>query len=158
MLGLFRHTKTIVLWCERNPSTRIKLNTLLKSSVYESLPKYPTVRVTLQLTVSQSVCLDVEPTCGRLTRYCFLFKSLGLEFVVPSLWGALSDERRGLSFVSHSLVICLCVHLLLIFLFHTFTIYILYNTCNIDKASFCPGLVQQIMPYYSLVAHTTTAV
>jgi hypothetical protein len=45
----------------------------------------------------------------RLTRYCFLFRSLGLEFVVLSLWGALSDERPGLSFVSHSLVIRLCV-------------------------------------------------
>jgi hypothetical protein len=37
----------------------------------------------------------------HLTRYCFLFKSLGLEFVVLSLLGALSDERPGLSFVSH---------------------------------------------------------
>jgi hypothetical protein len=61
---------------------------------------------------SQSVCLGVEPYCGRLTRYCFLFKSVGLEFVVLSLRGALFDERLGLSFVSHSLVICLCVHLL----------------------------------------------
>jgi hypothetical protein len=29
---------------------------------------------------------------------------LGLEFVVVSLWGALSDERPGLSFVIHSLI------------------------------------------------------
>jgi hypothetical protein len=36
--------------------------------------------------------------CGRLTRYWFPFKSLGLEFVVLSLCGALSDERPGLSF------------------------------------------------------------
>jgi hypothetical protein len=50
-------------------------------------------------------------TQASLTRYCFLFKCLGLEFVVFSLWGTLSDERPGLSFVSHSLVICLCVHL-----------------------------------------------
>jgi hypothetical protein len=40
-------------------------------------------------SVSQSVSQHVlvsSPLCGRLTRYCFLFKSLGLEFVVLSLW------------------------------------------------------------------------
>jgi hypothetical protein len=57
-------------------------------------------------SVSQYVLVS-SPLCGRLTRYCFLFKSLGKEFVVLSLWGALSDERPGLPFVSHSLVICL---------------------------------------------------
>jgi hypothetical protein len=62
------------------------------------------VRVTLRLTVSQSVSQSVSqyilvssPLCGRLNKYCFPFKSLGLEFVVLSLWGALSDERPGLS-------------------------------------------------------------
>jgi hypothetical protein len=40
-----------------------------------------------------------SPLCGRLNMYCFLFKSLGLKFVVLSLWGALSDERSGLSLV-----------------------------------------------------------
>jgi hypothetical protein len=30
------------------------------------------VKVTLRLTVSQSVCLGVEPTLGLVTRYCFL--------------------------------------------------------------------------------------
>jgi hypothetical protein len=58
------------------------------------------VRITLRLTVSQSVSQSVlvsSPLCGRLTRYYFLFKSLGLEFVVLALWGALSDERPGLS-------------------------------------------------------------
>jgi hypothetical protein len=69
------------------------------------------VRVTLPLTVSQYVSVS-SPLCGHLTGYCFLFKSLGLELVVLSLWCALSDERSGLSFVSHSLGICLCVHLL----------------------------------------------
>jgi hypothetical protein len=51
---------------------------------------------------SQSVsqyALVPSPLCGRLTRYCFLFKGLGLEFVVLSPWGTLSDERPGLSFV-----------------------------------------------------------
>jgi hypothetical protein len=72
------------------------------------------VRVTLRLTVGQYVLVS-SPLCGRFTRYCFLFKRLGLKFVVLSLWGALSDERPGLSFVSHSLVICLFAHLLLTF-------------------------------------------
>jgi hypothetical protein len=52
-------------------------------------------------SVGQYVLVS-SPLCGRLTRYCFLFKSLGLEFVVLPLWGALSDERPGLSFVIHS--------------------------------------------------------
>jgi hypothetical protein len=103
------------------------------------------VRVTLRLTVSQYGLVS-SPLCGRLTRYCFLFKSLGLEFVVLSLCGSLSDERPGLSFVSHSLVICLCVHLLFTFcLSHIYYIYIctLCNTYNIYKASFSLGSVQQ---------------
>jgi hypothetical protein len=44
------------------------------------------VRVTLRLTLSQYVLVS-SPLRGHLTRYCFLFKSLGLEFVVLSLWG-----------------------------------------------------------------------
>jgi hypothetical protein len=51
------------------------------------------VKVTLQLTVGQSVCLGVEPQLGFMTR-CFFFLTI---------WGALSDERSGLSLVSHSL-------------------------------------------------------
>jgi hypothetical protein len=48
----------------------------------------------LRLTVSQSVSLGVEPHLGFMTRYLLLFDSYGLV-----LWGALSDERTGLSFV-----------------------------------------------------------
>jgi hypothetical protein len=32
------------------------------------------VRVTLRLTVSQSVCLGIEPNLGQLTRVCFLLE------------------------------------------------------------------------------------
>jgi hypothetical protein len=110
------------------------------------------VRVTLWLTVSQSVSQSVSqyvlassPLCEHLTRYCFLFKCLGLEFVVLSLWGAHSDEMPCLSFVSHNLFIFLCVHLLFTFLSFTslpyIYIYTLYNTCNTYKASFSPGSV-----------------
>jgi hypothetical protein len=74
-------------------------------------------------SVSQ-YALASSPFCGRLIRYYFLFKCLGLEFVVLLLWGALFEERPGLSFVSHSLVICLCVHLLFTFLSFTLLTYI----------------------------------
>jgi hypothetical protein len=53
-------------------------------------------KVTLRPTVSQSVSLGVEPHLGLMTRYLLLFDSYGLVFF---LWGALSDERTGLSFV-----------------------------------------------------------
>jgi hypothetical protein len=43
--------------------------------------------------VSQYVLVSTL-LCGHLTRYCFLFKCLGLKCVVLSLWGALSDEGR----------------------------------------------------------------
>jgi hypothetical protein len=52
------------------------------------------VKVTLRLTVSQLVCLDVE-----------LLLVLMTVTVVSSL-GALSDERSGLSFASHESVVC----------------------------------------------------
>jgi positive regulator of sigma E activity len=53
------------------------------------------VEVTLRLTVSQSVSLGIEPHLGLVTRYLFFFLQLRVCF----LWGALSDERTGLSFV-----------------------------------------------------------
>jgi hypothetical protein len=68
------------------------------------------VRVTLRLIVSQYVLVS-SPLCGRLTRYCFLFKSMGLKCVVLSLWGALSDQRsvsQGQShFTADSQSVCL---------------------------------------------------
>jgi hypothetical protein len=88
---------------------------------------YVESRVSLRQSVSRYGLVS-SPLCGCLTRYCFLFKSFGLEFVVLSLWGALSDERLGLFFVSHSLVICLCVHLLFTFLSFT---HLSYTYCNV---------------------------
>jgi hypothetical protein len=94
----------------------------------ENLPK------SVSQSVSQYVLVS-SPLCGRFTRHCFLFKGLDLEFVVLSLWGALSDERPGLSFVSHILVICLCVHLLFIFLSfkHLPYTYTIYSPCEAGK-------------------------
>jgi hypothetical protein len=53
---------------------------------------------------SQSVSMScVEPTLWTLDHILVPVHYLGLKFVVLSLWGALSDERPGLSFVSRSL-------------------------------------------------------
>jgi hypothetical protein len=53
------------------------------------------VKITLRLTVNQSVSLGVDSHLGLMTRCLLLFDSYGLVF----LWGALSDERTGLSVV-----------------------------------------------------------
>jgi hypothetical protein len=50
--------------------------------------------ITLLLTVSQSISLGIESYLGLMTRYLLPFDSYSLAF-----WGALSDERTGLSFV-----------------------------------------------------------
>jgi hypothetical protein len=39
------------------------------------------VKVTLRLTVSQSVCLGVDPHLGPMTRYLLLCGSYGLALV-----------------------------------------------------------------------------
>jgi hypothetical protein len=44
------------------------------------------VKVTLRLTVSQSVSLGVEPRLGLTIRYLLLFDSYGLVFVGSPLW------------------------------------------------------------------------
>jgi hypothetical protein len=70
----------------------------------------------------QSVCQGIEPTLGLVTRYYFLSEGCCLKIAVLSLWGALSDERPGLSFVTVQQFIY-----------------------NIYKVSFSPVSVQQIM-------------
>jgi hypothetical protein len=44
------------------------------------------VKITLRLTVSQSVSLGVESHLGLMTRYLLLFDSYGLVFVERPLW------------------------------------------------------------------------
>jgi hypothetical protein len=93
------------------------------------------VRVTLRLTVSQSVSMSwCRAHFVNVWPDIPLFWRVWVWNLLSCLGGALCDERPGLFFVSNSLIICLYVHLL-------FTLS-----------------VQQIMPYYSLVAHATTAV
>jgi hypothetical protein len=87
------------------------------------------VRVFLWPTVSQYV-LMLSPPWGRLTRYCFLFKSLRLEFVVLSLWGALSDQRAGLSCKSQSSNLSACTFTIYTFVLHIFITNI-YNTSEV---------------------------
>jgi hypothetical protein len=72
----------ILLWNLLWPySVRLASKALFKTSVRVR------VRVTLQLTVSQSVCLGVEPNSGLLTRdIFFFFESYSLVlFGAPSL-------------------------------------------------------------------------
>jgi hypothetical protein len=56
------------------------------------------VQVTLRPTVSQSVCFGVEPRLGLMIRFFFPH----MKVTVLSIWGTLSHERSGLSFISHS--------------------------------------------------------
>jgi hypothetical protein len=62
------------------------------------------VRVTLQLTVSQSVCLGVEPNLGLLTRdiYFFFLKVTVLSYLGRPLW------RQVGSVICQSFVIIIC--------------------------------------------------
>jgi hypothetical protein len=57
-------------------------------------------------TDGQSVRLGVEPNLGLLTREIFFF--LKLQSCLN--WGALSDERSGLSVVSQSTVVSQYLH------------------------------------------------
>jgi hypothetical protein len=112
---------------------------------------------------SQSVCLGVEPTLWTLHQILLPFQEFGSGICCPvSVGRPLWREAWPVLCKSQYSHLSLCTFTINIFVFHTFTIYIytLYNTYNtyIYKASFSLGSVQQIMPYYSLVAHATTAV
>jgi hypothetical protein len=58
------------------------------------------VRVTLRLTVSQSVWLGVEPHLGLMTRYLFLFESYSPVHMGRPLWqevGSVIVDSKSLS-------------------------------------------------------------
>jgi hypothetical protein len=68
-------------------------------------------RVTLRLTVGQSVSMSWCRTNSELvTRHYFSSEGFCWKIAFLSVWGALSDEKSGLSFVSQSVVICLYEH------------------------------------------------
>jgi hypothetical protein len=80
--------------------------------------------------------VDVRPDIASFSRVWFWN-------LLSCLWCALSDERPDLPFVSHSLVICLCVctFTVNIFVFH---IFIVYNTlCNTYNICFIYNVNQQ---------------
>jgi hypothetical protein len=52
----------------------------------QMLVEFVKVKVTLRLTVSQSVNLGVKPHLGLIARYLLLFDSYGLVFVGRPLW------------------------------------------------------------------------
>jgi hypothetical protein len=93
------------------------------SSCYTSIPQVDLrLRVSHFTAVSQSVSqyvLASSPLCGRLTRYCFLYKCLGLEFVL-SLW-APSLMRGRVCPLLQSSHLSVCTFTIYIFVFHTFT-------------------------------------
>jgi hypothetical protein len=55
-------------------------------------------QVTLQLTVSQSVCLSIEHPCGTCDQILFLVGMLLSEICGLVSVGILSDERTGMQF------------------------------------------------------------
>jgi hypothetical protein len=105
----------------------------LNFSIYLIVPAVQ--RPTLQLTVSQSLCRGIEPILGLVTRYYFLSEGSFLKVAVLSFWGALSDERSGLSFVKVKYIF-------------TFFVLYTYQTCTyiIYKASFSPCLYNRLCP------------
>jgi hypothetical protein len=81
---------------QRGPGTGFPFRRLLEFSAlqwrYSNHPQHGPlsiqvkVKVTLRLTVSQSVSLGVEPHLGLMTRYLLLFDSYGLVFCGASFW------------------------------------------------------------------------
>jgi hypothetical protein len=119
----------LLLSCEETPSIL-------------SQPSQSQVKVTLRLTVSQSVCLGVETRLGLMTRCFFLFESYcPVRVGVPSL-------TRGrvcrLSVIFGSISSLSFVQLFTILLLKPNRMY------NIYKASVSPGSLQQTMPYFYL--------
>jgi hypothetical protein len=70
-------------------------------------------------SASQSVCQDIEPTLGLVTRYYFLSEGSFLKVAVLSLWGTLSDERSG-SVNCHSQYVVIYQYLHQAFTLHVF--------------------------------------
>jgi hypothetical protein len=52
---------------------------------FQGINYFPKVKVTLQLTVSQSVSLGVDLHLGLMTRYLLNFDSYGLVFLLRPL-------------------------------------------------------------------------
>jgi hypothetical protein len=93
------------------------------------------VKLTLRLTVNQSVCLGVEPALGLVTRFFFL------RVTVLFLWGALSDESSGLSFRSLLSVQSIVVSIYIICVRHSTVMYKIYRPRSVQSrySRLCPS-------------------
>jgi hypothetical protein len=89
-------------------------------------PKPARVRVAFRPTVSWPVRLGIKPILGLLTRNLFSSEVEFWKLWSCLFWGALSDERSGLSFVSLVLV-CVVLYILFTFFFFAF----LFNTSGV---------------------------
>jgi hypothetical protein len=93
----------------------------LRSRVSHTFNSRVRVRVTLRLTVSQPVSLGVEPLLGLMTRFLVLY----IDYCgLCSSWGALSDERVGLSFVGSLCRLCRLIIFTLVY-------NIVYSICTV---------------------------
>jgi hypothetical protein len=89
---LYRNPQKVFMWCEPNKG---QSDTGRRSAALRR-PSLK-VKVTLRLTVNQSVCLGVKPKSWTFDQNFFYSP---LKVTVLSFWGAISDERSGLSCVS----------------------------------------------------------
>jgi hypothetical protein len=120
------------------------------------------VRVTLRLTVSQSVCLGVEPNYGTFDHRLFICLFSFESYSLVILGGAPSLTRGRVCLVSvlslKSTVVChlykISTYILQCTVLNTFTnnnifkhIYKSSEYIQFIQASFSPGFVQQIMSY-----------
>jgi hypothetical protein len=117
----------------RETSTRLMTSHPRRQKTLHAFQQSRAELHTVQLTVSQSVSLGVEPNLGLLTRDIFFFK---LQSCL--IWGALSDERSGLSFVSllsiQSVVVSVFTYIIYILCYTHFTIK--YNTIQYNTIQY----------------------
>jgi hypothetical protein len=81
------------------PCTMIRASDLLLKSKSKLLSDWQSA----SQSVSQSVCLGIEHSCGTCNQILFPVGMLLSEIAVLYLLGALSDERTGLQFAVQSL-------------------------------------------------------
>jgi hypothetical protein len=87
------HTLPIALHYSTHKACRSHVKSSQADLLYSSVRRVPIrseltkAKVILQLSVSQSVNLGVEPHLGLMTRYLLLFDSYGLVFVGRPFWG-----------------------------------------------------------------------
>jgi hypothetical protein len=110
---------------------------------YSTPPVKVKVKVALRLTVSQSVSQSWcrTPIWGSWPDiYCCLTVSAFL------LWGALSDERTGLSFVR--VIVCISKSFVIMQKMFTFYMLNMFKIYSIYRASVSPGSAQQVLPHF----------